>query len=159
MIQRYLYLAAFLFLSNTLLSQSVQQEKMSLLSFMVGEWIGTSKSFEDGKVTKEVSAYEKVTYDLDSSIIVIQLNTESLQLHTIIYFDTDDNTYYYYPFSKRGVNRATATFEDGRLIVQSSAERRYIFGPIPNGGFREYGEKLINGKWTKYFQDDFSNTQ
>lgn len=132
---------------------------MEQLSFMVGEWIGTSKTYEDGKLTQEIEAFEHIYYDLDSSILVLQLNSPSLLLHTIIFYDENDSTFYYYPFSERGVTPATASFQDGRLIVQSTEAKRFIFGPTPNAGFREYGEKLIDGKWTRYFQDDFKNTQ
>ena len=81
----YYYFIVFLFLCNSVLSQNVKQEKMELLRFMTGEWIGTSIAYKDGVVSKKGSAYEKITYDLDKSILVIELNSEFLQLHTIIY--------------------------------------------------------------------------
>ena len=149
----------FLALSSLGFGQEVAKEKMKLLHGFVGEWVGTSKGYEGGEQVREEPAYESIGYDLDSSILVVQLNSESLQLHTIIYYDEKDETYYYYPFSKRGVNRARAIFEDGRLIVQPTDYRRYIFDTTPEGGFREYGERLIDGRWIKYFQDDFVNTQ
>lgn len=145
-------------LLNTCFSQSIQQEKMKELSFLVGEWVGTSKTFENGKLVKEIPAFEKISYDLDSSIIVLELNSAALQLHTIIYFNQDEDTYYY-PFSKRGVYPAKASFENGKLIVQSKPKKRFIFGLNEEGGFREYGEKLIDDEWVLYFQDDFVNTK
>ncbi|MBW1296273.1 hypothetical protein [Aquimarina litoralis] len=132
---------------------------MELLNFMVGEWIGTSKVYENGKLSKQGSAYEKITYDLDKNILVIELNTEFLQLHTIIYYDDKDNTYYYYPFSKRGVSRYPAIFTNGQFIVNSNQTNRFIFSKTSDGGFREYGERLVDGKWIKYFEDTFKNTQ
>ena len=156
----YGYLISFLLLiSSTVFSQDIKQEKMAQLSVLVGEWVGISRSYEGDMVIREVPAYEKISYDLDSSILVVELNSEPLKLHTIIYYDVEDSTYYYYPFSERGVNRAPATFENGQLIVRPNDERRYFFGRTPDGGFREYGEKLVNGRWIKYFQDDFKNTQ
>ena len=152
-------ISALLLLSSSAFSQNTKQEKMAQLSILVGEWIGISKIYENGKVTKEVPAFEKISYDLDSSILVVELNSKTLKLHTIIYYDEEDQTYYYYPFSKRGVNRSPATFENGKLIVRPNEERRYIFGRTPGGGFREYGEQLVDGEWIKYFQDDFKNTQ
>ncbi|GAB5556343.1 MAG: hypothetical protein SchgKO_05560 [Schleiferiaceae bacterium] len=139
--------------------QSIQKQKMEQLSHLVGEWIGTAKLYENGEITSEIPAYESIAYDLDSSILVVKLNSEKLQLHTIIYYDTKDETYYYYPFSKRGVRGIPATLENGNLIVHSSETRRYVFGITPEGGFREYGEVLVDGKWVKYFQDDFVNTK
>ena len=75
---------------TTSYSQSVAQEKMSQLDFLIGEWIGTSKVFDDGKVVKQGAAYESISYDLGKSIVVIELNTEFLQLHTIINYDEED---------------------------------------------------------------------
>jgi len=158
-ISRVLFLATFNMLAFSTFCQSVKQEKMAQLSFMVGEWIGTSKTYENGKMTNEVSAYEKISYDLDSNILVIELNSESLQLHTIIYYDEKEGSYFYFPFSKKGVRKIPARFEDEHLNVESSESRRYIFGKSSNGNFQEYGEQLIDGKWVKYFQDDFKNNQ
>jgi len=156
---RYYAFISLLFLFNSAFSQSLKQEKMEQLSFLIGKWIGTSKIYENGVLAKQVSAYEKISYDLDKHILVIELNTEFLQLHTIIYYDEKDQTYYYYPFSKNGVNRYPATFKDGQLVVRSSETKRFIFTKTPEGGFREYGEQLIDGKWVKYFEDSFKNTQ
>jgi len=156
---KYLYLIIFVFSHNFVFCQSVKQEKMEQLSFMVGEWVGTSKVYEEGVVTKQGSAYQNINYDLDKNIIVIELNTELLQLHTIIYYDEKDEKYYYYPFSKNGVNRYPAEYEQGQLIVRSNEKNRFIFSRTSEGGFREYGEQLINGKWIKYFEDTFKNTQ
>ena len=149
----------FLLLANAVFAQNKKQEKMELLNFMVGEWIGTSKVYEKGIVSKQGSAYQKIAYDLDKSILVIELNTELLQLHTIIYYDEKDDKYYYYPFSKRGVSRYPAEYKNGQLIVWSNEKNRFIFSRTSEGGFREYGEQLIDGKWTKYFEDTFKDSQ
>lgn len=158
-ITKYYYLIVILLITNAVFSQNEKQEKMELLNFMVGEWIGTSKIYDNGKLSKEGSAYQKINYDLDKSILVIELNTEFLQLHTIIYYDEKDATYYYYPFSKRGVSKYPAEYKDGKLIVNSSESNRFIFSTTSEGGFREYGESLIEGKWVKYFEDSFKNSQ
>ncbi len=154
-----LYLLTFMLLSSSVMGQNLKREKMELLSFMIGEWVGTSRGYENGVVTREGPAYENIKYDLDQNILVIELNTESLQLHTIIYYDEKDEKYYYYPFSKNGVSRYPAEFKEGQLIVRSNDKTRYIFRPTPEGGFQEYGEKLIDGKWIKYFEDTFKNTR
>ncbi len=159
MYTKYFYIITFLFLSNLAFSQNLKQEKMELLDFMVGEWVGTTKAYENGEVSRKGSAYQKITYDLDKSILVIELNTELLQLHTIVYYDSEDNQYYYYPFSKRGVSRYPAEYKVEQLIVWSSEKNRFIFSRTEEGGFREYGEQLVNGKWVKYFEDNFKNTQ
>ena len=132
---------------------------MEQLNFLIGEWVGTSKIYENGVVSKQCPAFENISYDLDKNILVIELNTEFLQLHTIIYYDEKDQKYYYYPFSKRGVGKYPAEYKDGQLVVSRDEKTRYIFRSTPEGGFQEYGEKLINGKWTKTFEDTFMNTQ
>ncbi len=88
-------LLCLLLLSNVLVAQSPNQEKMEQLHFLVGEWVGTSKIYENGVLTKEGAAYEHISYDLEKNILVIELNTEFLQLHTVILYDEKDQKYYY----------------------------------------------------------------
>jgi len=156
---KYLHFMVLIFLFNSVLAQNVKQEKMEQLNFMIGEWVGTSKIYENGVVSKQGSAYENITYDLDNSILVIELNTEFLQLHTIIYYDEKDQKYYYSRFSKGGAARYPAEFKDGQLVVWRDENTRFFFGRTPEGGFQEYGEQFINGEWTRIFEDTFKNTQ
>ena len=79
---------------------------MEQLRFMVGEWLGTSQTYEGGFLVKEIPAYQHIRYDLDKSILVIKLNSASLQLHTIIYYNHKAQQYYYYPFSKHEVAKS-----------------------------------------------------
>jgi hypothetical protein len=150
---------SFILFCNPVFSQDLKQEKMEQLSFLVGEWVGTSKTIENGVVTKECAAFEKISYDMDRSILVIELNTEWLQLHTIVLYNEEDESYYYHRFSKDGAARYPAEFKDGQLIVWRDEKTRFFFGGTPDGGFQEYGEKLIDGEWTRYFEDTFVNTQ
>ena len=135
--------------------QTIEGNKMDQLDFMIGEWIGTSTVYEDGAISKKGSAYQKISYDLNRSIIVIELSSEFLQLHTIIRYDEQDETYYYYPFSERGTNRYRAEYEDEKLTVWSSESNRFIFSKPSEITFREYGERLVDGQWVKYFEDNF----
>lgn len=148
-----------LLLSNVLVAQSPKQEKMEQLHFLVGEWVGTSKIYENGVLTKEGAAYEHISYDLEKNILVIELNTEFLQLRTIVLYDEKDQKYYYHRFSKDGAAIYPAEFKDGQLIVWKDENTRFFFGSTPEGGFREYGERLVDGKWVKTFEDNFINTQ
>jgi hypothetical protein len=148
-----------LFLSNVLVGQSPKQEKMEQLQFLVGEWVGTSKIYENGVLAKAGAAYEHISYDLEKHILVIELNTEFLQLRTIVLYDEKDQKYYYHRFSKDGAAVYPAEFKEGQLIVWKNDTTRFFFGSTPNGGFREYGEQLVNGKWIKTFEDTFINTQ
>ena len=132
---------------------------MNQLGFLVGEWVGTSTSYENGKVTKQLPAFEKISFDLDKHILVVELHSVSLLLHTIIYYDEQDSTYYYVPFSKRGMRKLPAELKDGQLIVSSGDTTRFIFSCPEENHFREYGERLMDGKWVKYFEDNFQNVQ
>ena len=152
-------LFCLLLLSNVLVAQSPKQEKMEQLHFLVGEWVGTSKIYENGVLTKEGAAYEHISYDLEKNILVIELNTEFLQLRTIVLYDEKDQKYYYHRFSKDGAAIYPAEFKEGQLIVWKDENTRFFFGSTPEGGFREYGERLVDGKWVKTFEDNFINTQ
>ena len=151
-------LFCLLLLSNVLVAQGPKQEKMEQLHFLVGEWVGTSKIYENGVLAKEGAAYEHISYDLEKNILVIELNTEFLQLHTVILYDEKDQKYYYHRFSKDGAAVYPAEFKE-ELIVWRDENTRFFFGSTPEGRFREYGEQLINGKWVKTFEDTFINTQ
>lgn len=156
---KYWYLFIFLLKIDSLVGQSLKKEKMEHLSFMVGEWIGTSSVYKNGKITQQAPAFEKISYDLNRSIIVIELNSERLKLHTIIQFNEEDDTYYYSAFYENGGRRLTATFTNGQFVVKANESKRFIFEKNGENGFREYGEELIDGKWVKYFEDNFTNTQ
>lgn len=156
---KYLYFTIVFFLLNSVYAQNIKQEKMEQLNFLVGEWIGTSKIYENGAVIKQGTAYEKISYDLGKNILVIELNTEFLQLHTIVYYDDKDQKYYYHRFSKEGAARYPAEFKNEQLVVWRDEKTRFFFGRTPEGNFKEYGEQLINGKWTIIFEDFFKNTQ
>ncbi|MCX2719184.1 hypothetical protein [Lentiprolixibacter aurantiacus] len=132
---------------------------MEQLNFLVGEWVGTTKVYKNGQVAKEGAAYEKISYDLDRNILVIELNTEFLQLRTIINYNEKDQKYYYHRFSKEGAAVYPAEFKDGQLIVWKDEKTRFFFTKTPSGGFQEYGEQLVNGEWIRTFEDTFINTQ
>jgi len=155
----YFHFIILIFLANPVFAQNIKNDKMEQLSFLVGEWVGTSKIYENGIVARQGSAYEKISYDLDKNILVIELNTEFLQLRTIINYDEKDQKYYYHRFSKKGAARYPAEFKDGKLIVWRDEKTRFFFGRTAEGDFQEYGEQMINGKWTKIFEDTFKNTQ
>ena len=156
---KYFYFFILIFVHISVCGQHLKQEKMEQLNFMIGEWVGTSKVYENGLVTRQGSAYENINYDLDKNILVIELNTEFLQLRTIVYYDEKDQKYYYHRFSKKGAARYPAEYKDGQLIVWRDEKTRFFFGRTPEGGFKEYGEQLINGEWTKFFEDIFINTK
>lgn len=140
-------------------AQSQAKERMAELSFLTGEWMGTSTLYENGKVKSQVPAFERISYDLDSSILVIELNSETLKLHTIVRWDDAEGTYHYQAFSERSTGILPAELVDDKLIVNASDTKRYIFERTPDGGFREYGEKMIEGQRVIYFEDRFVDTE
>ena len=144
---------------HSVFAQSQKQVKMEQLNFLVGEWIGTTKVYQNGVFSRDGSAYEKISYDLNRSILVIELNTEFLQLHTVVLYDEADQKYYYHRFSNSGAARYPAEFKDNQLIVWKDEKTRFFFGSTPSGGFKEYGEQLVDGKWIITFEDTFKNTE
>ncbi|MFT6037193.1 MAG: hypothetical protein ACI9XJ_002784 [Marivirga sp.] len=150
------YLLGFIFISHMAIGQSIQQEKMEKLHFLIGNWVGTSTTYENGALNKQTPAFEQITYKLDNSIITLDLHSESLQLHTVIYYDEKEDTYLYNPYYKEGAAKYVAEYREGKLVVHPNAEKRFVFTLTAEGKFLEYGEKLVNGKWVKYFEDIFS---
>jgi len=144
-----------LFIVNSLLGQSSGQENMEKLDFMIGEWVGISTTYQNDTIEKQAPAFQKISYKLNKSIITIDLQSEILQLHTVIYYDSIDGTYYYNPYYKGGKGEYAAEYKDGKLIVWPNKNKRFIFHLTPEGNFQEYGEKLENGEWVKYFEDNF----
>ncbi|MEM6699249.1 MAG: hypothetical protein AAF599_12675, partial [Bacteroidota bacterium] len=135
------YILALSFFLNTKLAmgQNINQEKMGLLNFMVGDWVGISTTYKDGVVDQKVPAFQKIQYAVDKSIITIDLHSETLQLHTVIYYDEKQKKYFYNPFYKRGANQYTAEYRDGKLIVTKDEKTRFIFHKTSEYGFQEYG--------------------
>ena len=142
-----------------LFAQNTKKESMEELSYLVGEWIGTSKIYKEGRVVKEGAAFEKIYYDMDRSILVIELNSEFLQLRTIITYHEGDQKYYYHRFAKDGAAVYPAEFKDGHLIVWKNEQTRFFFTKDEKGDFREYGEQLVDDEWVMTFEDNFVNTQ
>lgn len=149
------YLFLFMLAGVSVFSQTESREKMKQLSFLTGDWVGTSTSYEDGEPRSTIPAFEEIKYLLDSSILVVDLQSESLQLHTVIYYDEEEATYYYNPFYEKGAGKYPASFEDKKLIVTPSDTKRFIFTTTSDGDFLEYGEKFVDGQWVIYFKDVF----
>lgn len=136
--------------------QTTQQQKMQALSFMVGDWVGISKSVAETE-TSTVPAYQKIQFKVDSSILTIDLLSESLLIHTVIYYDEKAETYYYNPYYRTGAAKYRGEIKDGKFWVHASDTRRFIFQRLANGRLREQGEKLVDGTWQTYFEDTFTS--
>ncbi|WP_276391869.1 hypothetical protein [Eudoraea chungangensis] len=150
-------LAIVLFVCQFSYGQSTFQLEMQKLHFMVGDWVGTASTIENGEIIATVPAFEKISYKLDGSLLTIDLHSEKLQLHTVIYYDEEEQTYFYNPFYKNGSAKYKAKYQEGKFIVAPSKTKRFVFSLNEAGEFVEYGETLKNGKWLKYFEDTFKN--
>jgi hypothetical protein len=157
--KKYYCFLVWVFLLTSISAQNTEKDKMEQLSFLVGEWIGTSKIYENGIVIKQGAAYEKISFDLNKSILVIELNSEFLQLRTIVNYDKTDQKYYYHRFSKEGFAKYPAVLKDGKLVVLKNKKTKFFFTKTPDGNFQEYGEQLVDGKWIRSFEDDFQNVK
>lgn len=151
-----LFLLSFVFNIYTTLAQE-KEEKMKALDFMIGDWLGLSTRIDKGRVISSEPAFQKITYKVDKHIISIDLHSESLQLHTVIYYDEESQTYYYNPFYKNGSAKYKASYDDGKFEVKVSDKKRFIFKLTAESQLQEYGEIFQNGKWVRYFEDNFKS--
>lgn len=141
------------FLISALISAQEEKEALQKLSFMIGNWQGTSTSFSNN-TQKSVTVTENVRYILDGNLITLDVKSPWIELHTVISFNKKEQSYYYHPFSKTGVKTGyKGSYKDGVFTVYFNAERRLTFTQTTIGEFQEYGEELTNGKWVKYFED------
>lgn len=137
-------------------AQSMDKSPMEGLDFMIGNWLGTSSLIDNDTITKQVSAHQKISFDLENSIVIIEHKSESLQLHTIVHYDKSDSTFYYTPYSSQGVRQLKAEMTNGDFVVNASSTKRFIFRRIDENSFTEFGEKFNNGKWSRYFEDNYT---
>ncbi|TCI92679.1 hypothetical protein [Tenacibaculum sp. M341] len=143
-----------LFAFTNLYSQTTEKEALKKLSFIIGNWEGKSISYNDNNETKEVAVVENVQYIMDGNLISLDVKSPWIALHTIISYSTKDKKYYYYPFSKEGNKKGyEGRIEGDRFLVYFNASGRLTFTRTAKGEFHEYGEKLVDGKWKKYFED------
>ncbi|CAM1345529.1 hypothetical protein [Tenacibaculum amylolyticum] len=141
------------FLISALISAQEEKEALQKLSFMIGNWQGTSTSFSNN-TQKSVSVSENVRYILNGNLITLDVKSPWIELHTIISFNKKEQSYYYHPFSKTGVKAGyKGTYKDGVFRVYFNPGRRLTFTQTTKGEFHEYGEQLKNGVWEKYFED------
>lgn len=157
-----LFISFFICIAS-LYSQSVfagitEKEALSKLSFIVGDWIGVSNSYENGEKNESIPVREKVTYQLGGNLINLVVSSPALELQTIVRYSVEDRKYYYHPFTKDSTGEFEGYFEDDKFIVKISETYRLTFEKTKTG-FREFGTKLINGKWLKNFQDDLHNIE
>ncbi|WP_442265689.1 hypothetical protein ACSIGC_15525 [Tenacibaculum sp. ZS6-P6] len=134
-------------------AQESEKQALQKLSFLIGDWQGTSISYgKDG--VKKVSVTENVSYLMDGNLIQLNVKSPWIALHTIVSYNLKDKNYYYYPFTKNGNKQGyKGEVVDGNFMVYFNESRRLIFTKTEKGEFHEFGERLVNGVWEKYFED------
>jgi enamine deaminase RidA (YjgF/YER057c/UK114 family) len=145
-------IALLLLFFNPLLCQEVEKKELAKLSFLMGNWSGSSSSYTS-KDTTQVKVRESVNYIMDGNILTLDVVSTEIELHTLITYSVKDSCYYYQPYSKTGGGKYKGKLEDEKFIVHFNPKSRLIFEKTKNGEFHEYGESLVDGKWEKYFED------
>lgn len=84
----------------------------------------------------------------------MDVSSSTVQLHTLITYSVKDSCYYYQPTSKtESYGKSKGYFKNGKFMVYFDNQARLTFEKTENGEFHEYGERLKDGVWTKYFED------
>lgn len=143
--------------SSTLLAQTPEQLAMKKLSFMVGDWSGSGTSYPTEK-NKPYQTKATVRYDLDGELIVLRHRSirdqkTILALHTLIYYNKKDGFYYYNAYRRSGARPFKCKVTDGKLLCEINGNYRLTFQRTKKGEFNEFGQRLIDGKWVKNFED------
>ncbi len=153
----FLVIGFFFFITQQSSGQSEEQKAMAKLSFMIGDWKGNGSGFPKNK-SENYNVLSKVRYDLDGELLVLRhrsfrRTTPVLSLHTVIYYNKEDQYYYYNAYTKRGSRPFKGKITNDRLVLHLGDDYRLIFQKTENGAFNEYGEKYIDGEWVKNFED------
>ena len=155
MTKRAFLLIAFVllsFLSDDLSAQVTERQQLAKLSFLMGDWSGTSSVYSKGDTTQN-KVRESVNYILDGNAITIDVSSATIDLHTLITYSIEDGCYYYEPFSKTGSSKHKGYLSDDKFVVSFNSTNRLTFEKTVNGEFHEYGETLVDSQWQKYFED------
>lgn len=139
--------------SLPVLAQTTEKEALSKLSFMIGDWVGTSISYEKDGSSESISVREKIAYQLSGNLINLLVSSNALELQTVVRYSVEDGKYYYHPFTKNSTGEFEGIMEDEKFVVKINDTYRLTFEKT-NTGFREYGTRLKDGKWIKAFQDE-----
>ena len=138
-------------------AQTAEQKAMKKLSFMIGDWKGTGTSYPKAE-NKPYETKATVRYDLDGELIVLRHRSmrdskNILALHTLIYYNKEDGFYYYNAYRRSGARPFQCKVNEGKLICEINGNYRLTFQRTDKGEFNEFGERLIDGKWVKNFED------
>ena len=137
---------------------SEQQIAMEKLSFLIGKWEGRGISYDDKGNTSSYFDTEKVWFDVQNSLLIIQANgfkddQPFYGIHTVIYYDINKQHYWYNPYTATGA-RAFECHLDEQVFKCYIADKtfRLTFQLTEKGQWNEFGERLVNGSWQKTFE-------
>lgn len=138
-------------------AQTEEQKAMAKLSFMIGDWKGKGTSYPKENNTP-YNVLSKVRYDLDGELLVLRHRSTRndstlLALHTIMYYDKTDGSYYYYAYRRSGARPFQCQLKDDQFICEINGNYRLTFQRTENGEFNEFGQRLVDGEWVKNFED------
>ena len=148
---------SFFFYTHQILSQSVEQKAMAKLSFLIGDWKGTGTGYPKEN-NEPYNVLSKVSYDLNGELLVLRHRSKRdgktlLALHTIMYYNKENGFYYYNAYRRSGARPFKCQLNDGKFVCEINGDYRLTFQRTENGEFNEFGERLVDGKWIKNFED------
>ncbi len=138
-------------------AQTEEQKAMARLSFLIGDWKGEGTGYPRAE-NKPYQVLSKVRYDLDGELLVLRHRSTRndstlLALHTIMYYNKEDGYYYYNAYRRSGARPFQCQLKDDQFICEINGNYRLTFQRTENGEFNEFGERLVDGKWVKNFED------
>ncbi len=145
--------------------ESVQQAKIRALSFLVGNWAGEGKSYDDSGKTSSYFDTEHVWFDVEDSLLIIQANgyrNEKLfyGIHTVIYYDESAEHYWYNPYTAGGARAFSCNLIDKEFLCYTEDKTfRLTFRRTDSGQWNEFGERLVDGLWKKTFETILNKTK
>ncbi|HEX2982050.1 MAG TPA: hypothetical protein VHO28_00760 [Ignavibacteriales bacterium] len=166
-------LALFTTISFAQSAEQAQKTAMQKLSWLIGEWHGTSETnLGGGKGKSVVDTYESARYDLDSMLVIVYIkgsefdsvsNTKKTVNNdfVVISYDAKDNTYEWRAwknpsgsFSSFEIKPGEKNFESGSKV--QAGQTRFVTalneqGQLTEtGSFSRDGEKWVNFKTGVY---------
>ena len=144
-------------LTNSLSAQTEEQKAMAKLSFLIGDWKGQGTSYPKAE-NEPYQVLSKVRYDLDGELLVLRHRSTRndstlLALHTIMYYNKEDGYYYYNAYRRSGARPFQCQLKDDQFICEINGNYRLTFQRTENGEFNEFGQRLVDDKWIKNFED------
>lgn len=136
-----------------------EDNPIAKLGFLVGDWEGPGISYaQDGSIS-EYHDTEYVRFDLDKKLLLINAkgvvdDNVTYQLHTVITFDVEAGHYWYTPYAgnSKASNFKCELLDQRFICLTQTKDFRLTFQRDQQKRWNEFGERLIDGEWTKTFE-------